>query len=407
MKKNTILLLITAFTLNCYSQITFEKGYFINNANQKVECFIKNIDWRSNPTHFEYKLSENGNSKKAGIETVTKFEIYNASSYVKKTVKIDRSTSNINNLDKSKKVSFKEEQLFLKILIKGNANLYGYNDDSLSRFFYSVDNSSIEQLIYKTYLTENSKIGENNQFKQQLWNKLKCSSINMATVNKVTYKKKSLIKFFNLYNKCNNSNYTNYESKQKKDLFNLSIRPQIRNSSFFINNAISDYDDTDFGNKISFGLGIEAEFIFSFNKNKWALIFEPTFQQYKSKVSTVNSNETDREIIKTAKYNSIELPLGIRHYFFLNNDSKLFINASYIIDLSFNSSVIFNEIDRSIVRNKEISSNPNAAFGIGYKLKDKYSIEARFQTEKQILNNFVYWDSPYTTTSIIFGYSFL
>ena len=50
--------------MNCFAQISFEKGYFINNANQKTNCLIKNQDWKDNPTEFEYKLDENSESIK-------------------------------------------------------------------------------------------------------------------------------------------------------------------------------------------------------------------------------------------------------------------------------------------------------------------------------------------------------
>jgi hypothetical protein len=49
----TALLFLFSFS---YAQITFEKGYFINNSGDRTECFIKNIDWRDNPTKFEYKM---------------------------------------------------------------------------------------------------------------------------------------------------------------------------------------------------------------------------------------------------------------------------------------------------------------------------------------------------------------
>ena len=51
-------------------QINFESGYFINNDQDKVSCFIKNEDWLNNPTAFTYKLSENGNIQEATISEV-------------------------------------------------------------------------------------------------------------------------------------------------------------------------------------------------------------------------------------------------------------------------------------------------------------------------------------------------
>ncbi|MFB1040707.1 MAG: tRNA modification GTPase, partial [Polaribacter sp.] len=54
----------------------------------------------------------------------------------------------------------------------------------------------------------------------------------------------------------------------------------------------------------------------------------------------------------------------------------------------------------------DVKSRNNLAFGIGYKLNDKYGLEMRYQTSREILSDFVFWNSNYNTLSIIFGYSF-
>lgn len=63
-------LLAVCYTFHASAQIRFEPGYFIDTANQKTECFIKNVDWKNNPTRFDYKLSENGELKTAEISKV-------------------------------------------------------------------------------------------------------------------------------------------------------------------------------------------------------------------------------------------------------------------------------------------------------------------------------------------------
>ena len=165
MKKQLLLLLCLVFTANAYTQIVFEKGYYINNADEKVECLIKNIDWRNNPTEFEYQLNENSEKKKVTIETVQEFGITGISKYVRSTVNIDRSSSDVHDLSDEKKPIFKEETLFLKVLIDGKANLYEYIDGSLSRYFYNKKNTPIEQLIHKNYQkTGTIVIGENSRY---------------------------------------------------------------------------------------------------------------------------------------------------------------------------------------------------------------------------------------------------
>tara|TARA_B110000093_G_scaffold178365_1_gene216801 strand:+ start:96 stop:1283 length:1188 start_codon:yes stop_codon:yes gene_type:complete len=394
MKKQLLFLLTIILSFNCYSQISFEKGYYIDNTNQKTNCLIKNIDWQNNPTEFEYKLSENSESKKATIKSIKEFGIDNISKYVRSIVNIDRSSENINKLSYDRNPIFKEEELFLKLLIEGKANLYLFKDGNLNRYFFNRENSAIEQLVFKSYNASNNKIDKNNRFKNQLWNNLKCPNFKITKVENLNYKKNDLIDFFVKYNECNGEKSINYEEKQKKDLFNLSIRPGFNSSSLSIQNSVSSSRDTDFDNELGFRFGIEAEFILPYNKNKWSLIIEPTYQYFKSEKEITNQS------VK-ADYKSIEIPVGIRHYFFLNENSKIFINGSFIFDLS-NDSVIDFESGTDL----EIKTRNNLAFGIGYKHNNKYSLELRYQTSREILSDFISWSSDFKTLSVIFGYSF-
>ncbi len=76
MKRQTLLLaFLLATATHAFSQITFENGYFINDEGQKIECLIKNVDWRSNPTKFEYKVSADASAQTASITTVKEFAI--------------------------------------------------------------------------------------------------------------------------------------------------------------------------------------------------------------------------------------------------------------------------------------------------------------------------------------------
>ena len=396
MKKQLLFLLTIVLSTNCYSQITFEKGYYIDNFGQKVDCFIKNVDWVSNPFEFEYKITESSDKQKATITSVKEFGVYNISKHVRANVKIDRSGNRIGEMSSVKEPVFKEEELFLKVLVQGKANLYLYKYGNLNRYFYSKDSSEIEQLIFKNYLTPDGEIGKNEQFKLQLWNDLRCSTLMMSKIQKMDYKKGELVSFFVEYNKCNNEEFVSFEKKerkQKKDLFNLTIRPGFNSSSLSIENSVSNSGDTDFDNESGFRFGIEAELIMPFNKNKWAIIIEPTYQYFKSEKELATQNvEVD--------YRSVELPFGLRHYFFLNADSKIFINGSFVIDITGNSSIEFDS-----ERDLEIETGTNLLFGLGYKYDDRYSLEFRYQTSRQVLTGYSFWDSDYNTLSIIFGYS--
>jgi len=162
--KNLCLFVFILLTTYCHSQISFEKGYFIDNLNEKTECLIKNIAWKNNPTELEYKLSENGQVNVKTIRYVKEFGIYDKSKYTRYQVDIDRSSTALSNLSTDRRPEFKEERLFLKVLVEGDATLFLYEDGSLRRFFYSFENSEVEQLVYKNYKSADFQVKENTEY---------------------------------------------------------------------------------------------------------------------------------------------------------------------------------------------------------------------------------------------------
>lgn len=384
---------ITVIAINCYSQIVFENGYFIKNNNERIECLVKNLDWKNNPSEFKYRISENSEVVTADIRTVKEFGISGSSKYLRASVEIDRSSEDLNKLSSNRDPDFQKEELFLKVLVDGLASLYLYEEVNLRRFFYKTNDSTIRQLVYKSYLVDGSRIGQNNYYRQQLFLNLICQEISQNDFKTLKYDKKDLVRFFVNYNKCKKSKYTNIEEKQKKDLFNLTLRPGLDLNSLQIHNSYSNNIAADFNNRLNFRVGLETEFVMPFNNNKWGIIIEPTFQHFNAR------QEFDSVSVKV-NYKSVELPIGIRYYSFLNQKSKVFVDAAIIIDLNNNSTI---EFDSS--SDFKISSKENFAIGVGYKYNDKISVEVRYQTRRDILSKYIYWDSDYKTLSIIIGYT--
>ena len=389
-------------SLNNYAQITFEKGYFITDTGEKTECLIKNMDWKNNPIEFLYKSHEDKKIKTATIKSVKEFVISNTSKYIKTTVNIDRSGETINTMNKVRNPIFKTETLFLKTLIEGEASLYSYQEGNLKRYFFQQkDMPKIKQLIYKKYLSYHNQkdvTATNERYKYQLWKNLKCEKISQKEINNINYKKKSLVNIFIKYNNCTNSKFTNIEEKIKRDLFNLNFRPGILNSSLSTKHNNNKYNNINFDNELSFRLGIEAEIIFPFLKNKWSLILEPTYQYYKTfKVIPYFK----RKVKVSVDYQSIEVPVGFRYYSLLNNNSKLFYNLSYTFDFSKSNYIDF---EKSKSLDLKIESSGNFNIGIGFKYKNKYSTELRYSLKRTLIN-YEGWDTNYKSLSLIFGYT--
>lgn len=379
------------------AQIKFEKGYFINNSGQKNEVLIKNLDWKNNPTEFEYKTEENSKVNKETIKNIQEFSVGTNQKFIREDVSIDTSSEDLNKISSEKNPVFIKETVFLKYIIEGKASLLSYTGtlSNTKRYFYTVDKNKVQQLIYKPYLLENNQITYNDEYKKQILTDLKCD-INNTDVSSVNYKQKDLTNIFIKYNECSNAEVINFSKvNKKKDLVNLSIRPGVLFSSFDITNYYE--RNIDFGSQTTFRLGLELELILPFNRNKWSVFVEPNYQYFKAKTDFI-INEKSRE--RSIDYKAIQIPIGIRHYFFINDKSKIFLNVAGAPSISLNSKIVFSDDPKAT----KTSTGVPMVLGAGYKYNDKFGIEFRYSNES-LINNYLGWDSNYKTVSVILGYT--
>ncbi|MAM22422.1 hypothetical protein [Croceibacter atlanticus] len=191
MHKKILIYFILLIGYNSYSQSDFEKGYIINNSDNKTPCLIRVSDWFSSPINFEYKLTEESKPIKITTKSIKEFSSLNNFKYERQTVDIDRSSDQIKKLNYDNTPKFIEETLFLEVLVEGKATLYKYEEGNLIRYFFKTENQPIEQLIYKRYKsTINSSIKENNQFKQQLYTSLSTSNRSVSSFENIDYTKR-------------------------------------------------------------------------------------------------------------------------------------------------------------------------------------------------------------------------
>lgn len=391
--------------LSSHSQ-RFSKGYFINNSNEKIECLIRNPGFK-NPNSINYKLTETAPQVKAAIDSIKEFGIYDESKYIRSVVKIDRSSMDIKSMSIDPNPEFTEEQLFLKMLVEGKASLYVYEEPGLIRFFYQVEDSPIEQLVYKEYKTHGGQIGKNIAFQQQIANSLQCHSFTFQTFSEITYETKALVDVFSKYNDCISSNYTNWREKRRRGTFNITFRPGLNNTMLSVSNSSANNQDVDFGRKLSFRQGVEFEFVLPYKDRSWSICIEPTFQQFVSeKPMELTSAILNRDYTVSVDYKSIDLPITLRRYFELNNNSKLFVNASIIGDVLFPSSINYERNGAELYGPLKISTGFNFAFGVGIQ-HSRYRLEYRHHTNRHILEKYQSWSTNYKTFSIVFGYKIL
>ncbi|MGB5988358.1 MAG: hypothetical protein WBG43_01245 [Marinifilaceae bacterium] len=200
MKRGLLLILLSVIGLTSYSQVKFEKGYFIDNKGVKTLCLINVPNLKYNPTKFDYKITEDATLETHTIMEIKEFGTSDDVKFERYTVKIDRSSDNLSLLSKSVLPEFYVETLFLKEIVSGKASLFSYKEEDLVRFFFKVDDNAIEQLIYKSYLLGEKRFGVNNKYRQQLWINMKFSGFKLSHFKRLRYRKRDLLKYFNKYN---------------------------------------------------------------------------------------------------------------------------------------------------------------------------------------------------------------
>ena len=390
-----------AFTLNGFSQTSYKKGYFIANNGIKTECLIKKANYADISKNISYKLSEDAKIETASLNSIKEINIYDTNKFIKRKVDIGRATpQNKDDID----FTYNAEELFFSVLVEGEASLFSQYDNGSEIFFFSVNGIELKQLVYKTWMSDNKIERKTNRFRKQLFDNLMCETISFDTANKLKYQKKDLIDFFIKFNDCKNSDATVYNKKER--IFNVNLRPRVNFTSLILDETGDRLNPRsfDFGSQTTFGFGVEFEAILPFSNNKWAIALEPTYDGDLSDEFIIeNDVNVDERVI--VNYTSVNVPITLRHYSYINTNSKLFINASVVFDFPVNSSTIDFKIDDRISQSADPVESANFAFGVGYKFKNKYGVEVRYYTDRDIINDSGSFSTSFNQFSLIFGYT--
>ncbi|MFZ4930035.1 outer membrane beta-barrel protein [Chryseobacterium sp. Mn2064] len=407
--KKTLSSLLFCSIASFYAQVKFEKGYIIDQNDIKKEVLIKNKGWVSNPDNIIYKTDENSAEDKGTPSTIKEFGIYNDSKYVTYNGNIDYSSDDISNFSNTKEPKFVKSSVFLKELVAGNKNLYTYKGH-ITRYFYSESDSVIHPLIYKKYFFNgnSSQVATNEQYLDQLKTIFADNNSAQALVNRTQYTASSLTKIFKTYNgeSSDGSTDQSFTESKKKVKFNLSIRPGI---NFYAPLELKEsYRNPGFPSKSNFRIGVEAELVLPFNKNKWSVILEPTYAQYTNKKTTIRTDDNLYNMTMDS-YSFINIPLGIRYSMFLNEKSRIFVNvATNVLNVRTSSSASIDVDYDNVVFDKIALASTQAfrgtSFGAGFNYNNKFSVEARLSSSTNIL----YKDLPNAdlkSFSLILGYN--
>lgn len=398
MKKALFFLFFITITTTLFAQIKFEKGYFINNNGERTECLIYNQDWRLNPDGFDYKLTENEKVTSAKITEIKEFGVYDFSKYIRFDGNVDTSNYAIDKLTENKNAEFKQVSIFLKTIVEGNANFYMHIDKQFTRYFYDIPNKKIEQLINKEYIKYNEngakQIATNLEFQRQLLRDLTCETTGIDEVKALNYTVSSLKRFFIDYNKCNSGDFKLFSSN--KINYNLALKTGYSAVMLKFDHPLVEGEFENF----YFRYGIENEIRLPFNNGKWSAIVEPTYQKMKEQGSFLEKRGFGPYNI-SFDYQSIELPVGLRYYMFLNEDSKLFVNAFLVQDFAFNSFYYLNKARFAI------KPSLSGQLGFGYKFREIANVELQISSPKKLARTITFFNTNYYHVGLKVGFYIL
>jgi hypothetical protein len=319
---------------SAFCQTKFEKGYFITNEDQRIECLVRNSQWINNPDEFFYKLGSEDVSSVVKISEAKEFGIVGSIKFVREVVEIDQSTDDPSSLSNSRNPIWRKDTAYLKVLIEGRANLYSFQSGNLFRYFYKVEGKEVNQLIYKRFFLSNGIIAENKSFQQQLFNDLRCTTTTIKDATKLDYKENSLVKYFVDYLACNG------DTSQTNKLRNN----RTRNLTAIVGTQLLSGFPSDKNSVIR--LGVEFETMLT-NRQDWAFLVDPTAY-----------------LVSTESL--VVIPFGVRHYFNLSDKSRIFLNVSLIGPYFSPSSLLFG-----------VTLLPMVGGGFSY---NRFRIEARIPT---------------------------
>ena len=403
MRTLTTLLLVFFIAIASFGQIRYERGYFISNDHQRIECLIKNMYWKYNPVDFTYKLKESGSPVKGNLITVREFGITNSCRFVNATVRIDPSNLPAEGAKNELDPVWSRKTLFLKVLLEGKANLYGYEAPKLRRYFYSLNDTAITPLIYKE-IQHGSTVTKNTSFRQQLWDKLRMSKSSMELITNVNYTEKDLKQYFKSYNGDFSEPITELKPLEKRSYLNLKLTPgmNLNSEKMTVYGDQGITHDYAFKSKPGFRIGLEAELSIPFDNYKWGILFEPTYQSYKS--DAVSDGGT-----ASLTLSSVEFPIGLRYYVYINDNTRFYFNGFYIPGLALNMNSKVTIVSNTLgvdPKSYNAGSIGNIAFGGGLDYK-KFSLEARFYTNKDLFKESAFESSENSRFSVILGYRFM
>jgi hypothetical protein len=169
------LLLFFLLPVFSWAQSNYESGYVVTLKGDTLHGFIKFNGWENNPAVIFFKPNPTSNATKFTPKDIKyiNIKVDFLVEYQKYEGPISTDNTDINNLNRERDSSFRMDDVFLKVLQKGDkVTLLSYSDDFKTRFFIQDRPDQIpKELVYRLYYNPDhdvtgTTVNENTYMKQ-------------------------------------------------------------------------------------------------------------------------------------------------------------------------------------------------------------------------------------------------
>lgn len=425
MKKYTILkvLLILLSASNFVTAQNYIKADCKLNNGENLNGLIKNNF--ENDDEFVF-FKENNQEKKINIKDIQELIIDGKEEYISKMVDFHPNRLlTVQQINDSKTTDLKlreSKQVLLKLLVKGDVNLYQTYINDVSLYYYKKSSEpNLEYLEYFKYKLGDNVIKANNLFQRALLKNVNCSNHIANSYQYIDYDEKDLIKVVNKNNICVNggstilSNVSDSQNKFRLYAFGgvKLISGNIESDAFISKNNFS-------GNHVSPNIGFEFSYLGA-SRNKKAEIFTrldySTINFSQSNITSTFMGITTNEENIQFESSVLEVLLGYRYNFNSLEDTK---KSNFALDFGINTSIPFNKslvyrnraVGISNFQETDLSELINdvvfgVSIGTSYTYLKKYTLEARYTINSSYTDNLSFLSAEFSNLNIGFKYLIL
>ncbi|MGB3800349.1 MAG: hypothetical protein WA952_11100, partial [Lewinella sp.] len=314
------LLTLLLLGLRVSAQSQYVPAYLVDETGEEVAVEILDRDWVDNPRRFRYR---EGNDDRVGtLEGIREFGYADGSlRYLRATVDIDRSDDRPSKLSSSPQPLYESDTVFLEWLVDGEADLFYWEKGEVRRLFYRLGDAAPTPLVNRRY-RRGYRIIDQALYRGQLRTDVNCDVPDYAFKD-LTYQREDLVHYFADYNDCRGADYRKSLRPPAPGNVRLYLRPggayffgELRTDNGAPTPEVSPLVET-----LGARVGLEVEMVLPLANERWSLFAEA----YVQRVSSGGDSTTAPG--STVNLRSVNVPLGVRRYFYLSGDRSLFIQG--------------------------------------------------------------------------------